>query len=496
MFGKSKKLKFDYNEPNIGSKIISEYGSDFIASCVTGMSGILQTKRINEFCSHMAAAALQGDSIGVALSCFSQHGSPFNQHLPISLHSMSDEAFELFVELLNNNIVYGFSKSAKQYLLSNRSDVEKKANEKNSYAQWLMGAWYAFDNYEFKDQDACMKERIFWYEKSAFGGYVPAIQAVAELYDNGDDTENLSLPTDLKKSAFWYRYGALKGNSICAYNLGVMYAQDDFVKQDLNVARMWLSLSYKNNADPEFSSHIQKFAKQFSIQLTNSPNLNQDPELDNLTSEFQDAYEESFRNPSGDKFREWLQNNCCGVKFEPQKIETWDDLKTLNLRNNQLSELPDDILILTGLVKLRLCANHFSTVPEVVFKLPELTNLDLSGNQLTKLSHNIAQLKKLKILHLPQNQLTTLPSEIGELTNLTSLSVQDNNLTSLPQEIGKMTALMHISIWGNNLSNLPDEIMNLSNLETIYIEDNNFTEENIKIWVDRLKNTKCKISFA
>jgi len=49
-------------------------------------------------------------------------------------------------------------------------------------------------------------------EKSAFEGYLPAIKAIAGLYDNGDDTETLSLLTDLKKSAFWYRHGALEGD--------------------------------------------------------------------------------------------------------------------------------------------------------------------------------------------------------------------------------------------------------------------------------------------
>ena len=212
LFDKSQTHKFNYKEPDIGSKIISEYGGELMIACVTGMSGIGQVEKLNEFCSHMAAAALQGDSFGIALSCFSQHGEPFNQYLPVPIRSMPEEAFVIFVELLKNNIDFGFSKSAKRYLSISSDKVEEKANEENPYALWLMGAWYAFDDFETKGQDACMKERLYWYEKSAFEGYLPAIKAIAGLYDNGDDTETLSLLTDLKKSAFWYRHGALEGD--------------------------------------------------------------------------------------------------------------------------------------------------------------------------------------------------------------------------------------------------------------------------------------------
>jgi hypothetical protein len=291
LFGKSQKHKFDYNEPDVGSKIISEYGGELMVSCVIGMSGIGQVDKLNEFCSHMAAAALQGDSFGIALSCFAQHEEPFNQYLPFPIHSMPDEAFAIFVDLLKNNMDFGFSKSAKRYLRISRDDVEEKANEDNPYALWLMGAWYAFDDFEIKGQDACMQDRMYWYEKAAFEGYLPAIKAVAGFYDNSDDTKDWSLPTDLKRSAFWSRHGALAGDPMCAYNLGVMYTQGDGVERDLDVARMWLSLSIKNSDDQAFNNHVLRFSKQFEIQLASDPDLNQDPELNNFTAEFQDAYE-------------------------------------------------------------------------------------------------------------------------------------------------------------------------------------------------------------
>ena len=292
LLGKSQTQKFDYNEPDIGVKILSQYG-DLMVPCIIGMVEAGQVGKLNEFCSHMAAAALQGDFLGVALSCFSQHEKPFNQYLPVPISSMHNDAFAIFVELLKNNIDFGFSKSAKRYLKMSRCEVEDKANEKNPYALWLMGAWYAFDDFETKGQDACMKERMYYYEKSAFGGYLPARKAVAGLYDVVNDSENYPWPADLKKSAFWYRYGALDGDPICAFNLGVIYAQGDSVERDLNTASMWLSLSIKNSDDSEFSNHVLNFSKQNGIQIVSVLDLNQDPELNDSKSEFQDAYETS-----------------------------------------------------------------------------------------------------------------------------------------------------------------------------------------------------------
>ncbi len=286
LVGESETQKFDYSEPGVGGKIISEYGVDIMSACISGLVGGGQIQKLNEFCSHMAAAALQGDSTGIALSCFSKHEEPFNQHLPIPIHSMPEEAFANFVEIIRRRIDFGFSKSVKQYLQNSKNDVKEKADEKNPYALWLMGAWYAFDDSEKNGRDTCMQERMFWYEEAAYEGYTPAMQAVAVLYDE----MNPSFPTNLKKSAFWYRHGALFGDAFCAYNLGVMYAQGDFVEQNLDVAKMWLSVAYKNSTDSSIGSQALEFAKRNGIHLSNDPDTTKDPELNSFTSEFQDAY--------------------------------------------------------------------------------------------------------------------------------------------------------------------------------------------------------------
>lgn len=198
----------------------------------------------------------------------------------------------------------------------------------------------------------------------------------------------------------------------------------------------------------------------------------------------------------GDRFWEWAKINCYRVKFEPKNIQEWGEIKELDFGGNDLSELPDDVLAHTGLVDLSLFSNSFQSVPKSIFFLTQLIYLNLGINKITKLPKSICKLKSLEILDLGCNQLTSLPSEIGELKNLKQLSVHNNCLTSIPKEIGEMTALKHISFYENELTTLPDEILNLKNLETLELQDNNFTEESIKKWTEKFRDTKCEISFG
>ncbi len=52
-----------------------------------------------------------------------------------------------------------------------------------------------------------------------------------------------------------------------------------------------------------------------------------------------------------------------------------------------------------------------------------MLRLDLRNNQLTTLPESIGNLTKLKYIKLDDNQLTTLPESIGNLTQLNQLDL-------------------------------------------------------------------------
>lgn len=206
--------------------------------------------------------------------------------------------------------------------------------------------------------------------------------------------------------------------------------------------------------------------------------------------------EASCGDYDGDRFWEWARVNCNRVEFEPKEIHGWSEIKELDFKGNDLSELPEDILAHTGLVDLSLFGNSFSRVPESIFSLDQLKYLNLGANKITTLPKSIYKLKNLKILDLGYNKLTGLPGDIGSLKYLEQLIVHNNFLTSLPKEIGSMVGLKHISLFDNDLCDLPDEILGLKNLKTLEIQDNNFTVESAKKWTEKFRDTQCEISFG
>jgi Leucine-rich repeat (LRR) protein len=56
------------------------------------------------------------------------------------------------------------------------------------------------------------------------------------------------------------------------------------------------------------------------------------------------------------------------------------NLRTLNLRGNQLSDLPAEITQLTNLEALDLSRNNFTEVPPELYELPALETVGLQNN--------------------------------------------------------------------------------------------------------------------
>ncbi|MEY2913446.1 MAG: hypothetical protein RLZZ184_2755 [Cyanobacteriota bacterium] len=136
-----------------------------------------------------------------------------------------------------------------------------------------------------------------------------------------------------------------------------------------------------------------------------------------------------------------------------------DKQTTLDLRNNQLTTLPEAIAQLSNLTVLDLRNNQLTRLPEAIAQLSHLTALGLSNNQLTRLPEAIAQLSHLRVLYLSDNQLTRLPEAIAQLSNLRELYLSNNQLTTLPEAIAQ-------------LSTLPEAIKQLSQLEKLDLRGN------------------------
>ncbi|MCV2403392.1 leucine-rich repeat-containing serine/threonine-protein kinase [Marinomonas sp. C2222] len=152
---------------------------------------------------------------------------------------------------------------------------------------------------------------------------------------------------------------------------------------------------------------------------------------------------------------------------------------------------------LNGITRLTLSENLTSFPLEILTLADSLEILDLSNNQLTDLPNELVQLKKLKILFASENQFTKLPEVLGECENLEMvgfksnqiksvppsslpkklrwLILTNNEVESLPNELGLRPRLKKLALAGNRLTELPSTLNRCHNLELIRISANQLT---------------------
>eukprot|EP01043_Picozoa_sp_COSAG02_P066053 COSAG02_NODE_10157_length_2007_cov_1.589099_1_plen_563_part_01 len=102
-----------------------------------------------------------------------------------------------------------------------------------------------------------------------------------------------------------------------------------------------------------------------------------------------------------------------------------------------------------ALVFLDLGANDLTRLPAEIGKLANLQTLKLRDNDLAELPPELLELGSLVFLDLGANDLTRLPPEIGKLANLQTLKLQDNDLAELPPELLELQRLTAIELDGN-----------------------------------------------
>lgn len=102
--------------------------------------------------------------------------------------------------------------------------------------------------------------------------------------------------------------------------------------------------------------------------------------------------------------------------------------KTLSLSGQGLTKAPAYIFDKTELEELNLSNNNIEGALQAeVRHLQNLKVLNLSNNQFTGVPAEVGQLKNLEVLNLSNNQLTGLPQELGNLSNLKVLNLKGNN---------------------------------------------------------------------
>lgn len=102
--------------------------------------------------------------------------------------------------------------------------------------------------------------------------------------------------------------------------------------------------------------------------------------------------------------------------------------QTLDLSGQGLTRVPDSVFARSNLEVLDVSQNNLDgSLQAEVRHLQNLRTLDLSNNNFTGVPAEVGQLSKLEILDLSNNPITGLPHEIGNLKNLRILDLRGTN---------------------------------------------------------------------
>jgi Leucine-rich repeat (LRR) protein len=101
----------------------------------------------------------------------------------------------------------------------------------------------------------------------------------------------------------------------------------------------------------------------------------------------------------------------------------------------------------------------------------------LADNDLSDVPAQIGLLTRLRMLDLGHNELTLIPEALGDLSGLTDfLYLQDNRLTSLPSSLARLTRLRYLNISAHRFEARPECICSMASLIELRASDNQLTE--------------------
>ena len=170
-----------------------------------------------------------------------------------------------------------------------------------------------------------------------------------------------------------------------------------------------------------------------------------------------------------------LSNNYL-KEIPPEFLSECLSLDTLVASNNGLTSLPESIAAsLTNLKTIRLNKNKLGErsakkpfpIPRFLLTLPNVKVVDLSSNGLEEIPPPISwATQQMKELFLADNKIKKLSLEgAKKWCQLERLALSDNNLKQVPSGIGELTSLMSLDLSRNpGITCLPDEMGRLSSL--------------------------------
>lgn len=168
-------------------------------------------------------------------------------------------------------------------------------------------------------------------------------------------------------------------------------------------------------------------------------------------------------------------------------------LQTLDVAQNQLSELPVELSELYYLQGFYANGNRLTAFPDQLLLLPILSSMDLSENQIGSIPGEIMIMDQLTRLSMNENMLTSIPGQLYELNKLTILELGGNGLKKIPVGIDKLHELKKLDLSKNQLTAIPKGLDSMAaSLKDLYIQGNQIPQEEIDRLITALPDTQIR----
>ncbi|XP_012057851.1 PREDICTED: uncharacterized protein LOC105620986 [Atta cephalotes] len=171
-----------------------------------------------------------------------------------------------------------------------------------------------------------------------------------------------------------------------------------------------------------------------------------------------------------------IQLSGCNIKsIEPETFKGQENhLKSLNLRDNELTEIPGiNLKTLKNLTVLDLSMNKITKVNDNAFVGTKLITLKLSDNEVTLVPGSFRGLEKtLKNLNLKGTRQKKVPEALRGLKTLAFLDLSQNSIRELPGTSGTkafegLDSLTGLNLERNLIQNIgPDAFFGIKNTLT------------------------------
>lgn len=161
-----------------------------------------------------------------------------------------------------------------------------------------------------------------------------------------------------------------------------------------------------------------------------------------------------------------------GLQEFPEELQRLTaNLRTVDVSNNKIEELPTSIGNFLQLKSLTLNSNKLTSLPSELSKLRKLETLSVNGNLLQRLPPSLGQLRALRTLNLAGNQIREFPLGLGTLRMLDLLDLSKNHIRAVPVEISALQAI-EINLNQNQISEVCAEVSHCPRLKVLRLEEN------------------------